>query len=219
MKISLVAALALAGVLAIFAGSAQTAPKPDLVPLSWQLDIKAEQPRPIEVYLPGQSKPTLFWYMRYTIANKTDEEQIFVPEFLLYTDTGQALRGGRGIPAVVFNRIKKLHNEPLLQTMTRMTGKVLKGRDNVKKGVAIWPDFDPKAGRIDIFVGGLSGETQRITLPKPVKVPDTDNPDKDKKITSVVISKTLRLRYALLGDVGERKRTRLDERPRIWVMR
>jgi hypothetical protein len=210
-----------AAAIAVWAAAAHTAPKPSEVPTSWELQIRYEKPTAISVKVPGKDRPQRFWFLRYMVINQTGEDRIFVPTFILYTDTGQILHAGRDVPKVVFNRIKGLYDDPLLKDMTAMTGKLLQGEDNAKRGVAIWPEFDPRAGGFDIFVGGLSGETVEIDLHRPIQVSEYDT--KGNKVTvtrtKAVLSKTLQLAYRIPGDAPGRPRAGIRRVKRTWVMR
>jgi len=198
-------------------------PRPSEIPTSWELQFQIDNPpTAIVLTVPGKDKPQLFWYMRYTVTNHTGKDQVFIPDFTLYTDTGQLIRAGKGVHSSVFEAIKKLHNDVLLRDVTAMTGKLLQGDDNAKSGVAIWPDFDPKAGAFDIFVGGLSGEAAEIILPKPIQVSDIDvKTGKRHTVTKskLVVTKTLRLRYAIPGGAPSRRFTPVKPIGRDWVMR
>ena len=196
-------------------------PKPIAVPLTWQLDIEYEPLRSILIKLPGMAKPKLFWYLRYTVTNNSDRDHFYVPEFVMYTNSGQLLRAGRKTPSAVFYAIKRLHNDPLLRTQTSVTRKILLGEDNAKTGVAIWPDFDAKAGTVDIFIGGLSGETTSIPLPRPVTVTETNWKGEKKSVTktSILLAKTLHLRYEITGEASARPRTKPRLLKKGWVMR
>ena len=200
---------------------AGTYPKPDVVPLDWEFKIELDSLRSIPVRLAGKKGDQLFWYLRYTVTNLSKADHIFVPEFVLYTDTGQVIRAGQRTPTSVFAAIKKLHNDPLLKTQTSMTRKVLIGQDNAKASVAIWPDFDPNAGSIDIFIGGLSGETRAIHLPKPVQAVEMDWRGSKKTVskTRLLLAKTLRLRYAVPGEKSGRRHVRPPLVKKEWVMR
>ncbi len=208
----------------VLTGPAITAPpKPSEFPVSWQLDIDYQAPRPIMVTVPGQNKPQLFWYMTYTATNNTNEEQMFVPSFVLYTDTGEILPAGRNVPVAAVQAVRKLHRNPLLQEVSAVTGTILRGEDNAKDGVAIWPDFDPTAGKVDIFIGGLSGEVGIVKLPEgtTIKVTEPDGfghettVDKDQ----IIVSKTLRLRYAIPGEAKARLNTPASFVEKEWLMR
>ena len=220
MKRHAAAAILAAGIVAL-AAPAHTAPQPSEVPLSWVLEIDYETPRLIQVLLPGEFKPKTFWYMRYTVINRTGGDRVFVPEFVLYTDTGQVRRAGRKAPTMVFDAVQKLYNDPLLRDVTAMTGVLLQGEDNAKEGVAIWQDIDPVAGTFDVFIGGLSGETVRIKLPVAVKVEKMDAEgnlhmvEKDE----MVLSRTLQLRFAIPGEASGRSTAPIKLIKENWVMR
>lgn len=228
MRASAAILLAVAAAMAV-AGDAPAAPKPLEAASTWQLDIDFHDPHPIQVQVPGEDKPRTFWYLLYTVTNHTvDEqtqkaaEQIFVPDFVLYTDTGQVLRTGQKTPAAaVFDTIKKSYNNPLLKDSVAMTGKLLHGDDNAKEGVAIWPAFDPQAGAVDIFIGGLSGETAEVALPKPITVTEKDALGKLKTVVkdTIILSKTLHLHYQIPGEAAARLRAPVILTKKDWVMR
>ena len=201
--------------------TAWTAPRPSDIPLSWQLEFDYQDPQAIQLSLPGSSGPATFWFIRFRITNRTGQDQIFVPDFVLYTDTGQVLHAGRKVPSAVFDAIKQIYNDPLMKEMTAMTGKFLQGEDNAKEGVAIWTDFDPAAGAFDIFVGGLNGESAEVQLPVPVTVTEMDYTGQTKTVTKekLVLTKTLQLSYAIPGEAAARGRTKAKPTAKQWVMR
>lgn len=206
---------------AVLVSEAKTAPKPSPVPVQWELDFTWQQPKAIKVQLPGEAYPKLYWYMVYTVSNHTGTDQVFVPEFVLYTDTGEVLRAGKGVPSAVFDAVKKTVNDPLLRDTIGVAGRLLQGDDNAKTGVAIWPDFDPKAGTIDIFVGGLSGETAEVVLPDPIEVEQRDAKGNVKMVTKekAILTKTLQLRYRVPGEASARLTTNASLVSKDWVMR
>ena len=196
-------------------------PKPSVVPLSWELEFEYQPIQSITLRLPGEKRPRTFWYMLFTICNRSGADRLYVPGFDLYTDTGQVLGAGKDVPTVVFQAIKKRHNNPLLMSLTAITGRILQGEDNAKDGVAIWRDFDPKARRFDIFIGGLSGETVKIKLPVPVVVVKKDENGRPVKVTlnELNVTKTLQLSYSLPGEAASRTKTRPRLVAKRWVMR
>lgn len=205
-----------AAMVAVVAGVALTAPKPAEIPTSWQLDLTFQPPHQIQVVLPGDSRPSTFWYFRYTVTNGTDAEQRFVPDFVLSTDTGQVLRAGQGVSPFVFEAVKEKASEPLLKDQTNIAGPLLRGADNAKEGVAIFTDIDPEAGAFDLFVGGLSGETSTIKPPLPVI---STSYGKSTTKTSVTLSKTLGLNYKLPGEASARATIVPQLVDKTWVMR
>ena len=227
MKRILVSTALLVGLVAVLP-HAMTAPEPFEVPTTWELAFDFRAPQPITVTLPGRKKPSTFWYMLYSVTNMTRNpetgrgaDQDFIPEFVMYTDTGQAATSNRRLPAGVFAAIRKRHNNPLLKGHTEIIGKLLYGKDNAKDGVAIWPDFDAKAGSIDVFVGGLSGETAELKLPRPVTVTETDidGVEKTKIKHKVILHKSLRLSFSVKGKTGNRTYTNIKLTSRKWVLR
>jgi hypothetical protein len=211
---------------ALACGIARTAPKPSDLPTTWQLDFKYKEPRPIRVEVPGQKAPVTFWYLEYTVTNQTTDDQGFVPEFVLYTDTGQILRAGKDVPGTVFRTIKQELGEPLLKDLADISGPLLRGANNAKQGVMIFTDIDPKAGSFDIFVGGLSGETARVTPPNPVPtatyVSAKEFKDSNKAVVMqdvIVLRKTLQLHYSLPGEAAARFQTPAKLVQQTWIMR
>jgi hypothetical protein len=200
---------------------AGTYPKPLTVPLQWQLEIELGDFRPIAVRLPDKKEDQIFWYLRYTVTNRSGDDRVFVPEVILYTDTGEIVRAGKQTPMAVFNKIKALYNDPLMKIPTAMTGKLLQGEDNAKSSVAIWPDFDPNAGKVSIFLGGLSGETTSVNLPSPIIVVEPDWRGQERPVTKdkLLLVKTLELQYAIPGEKAARRHLAPKLTKQHWVMR
>ncbi len=215
------AIMALGLAFTLLTASAEPAPEPGIVPTSWELEFEYRTPQPITIQMPGWKEKRTFWYMPYTVTNRSGADRIFVPGFSLYTDTGQVVRSGEKIPAAVFQAIKKLHNNPLLMDMAFVTGTLLQGVDNARDGVAIWSDFDHEARGFDVFVEGLNGERVTVKLPMPIVETVTDENGKEKKVTKteVVLSKMLYLRYSLPGEAAARSADTPKFLKKQWVMR
>jgi hypothetical protein len=196
-------------------------PKPLTVSPQWQFEIELGDFRPIAVRLPDKKEDQIFWYLRYTVTNRSGDDRVFVPEVILYTDTGEIVRAGKQTPMAVFNKIKALYNDPLMKIPTAMTGKLLQGEDNAKSSVAIWPDFDPNAGKVSIFVGGLSGETVSVNLPAPITVSEPDWRGQEHVVTKdkLLLVKTLELQYAIPGEKAARRYLTPKLIKQLWVMR
>jgi len=228
MKRILVATGLVTGLLVAALPPAMTAPKPFEAPVSWELKFEYEAPQPIKVLLPKQKKPKTYWYMLYSVTNLTRDpatgrgaDQGFIPEFTMYTDTGKSIIANRQPRSAIVSAIRKRHNLPLLKSHIQIMGKLLYGRDNAKKGVAIWPDFDPAAGSFDIFVGGLSGETAEITLPRPITVIETDANGVAKAVikNKVILHKAMQLNYTVKGETEVRIYSKAKFNFKKWVLR
>lgn len=204
-----------------FASPTTAAPKADEGQETWSLDIDYTAPQPILMKVPGQKAPQLFWYFTYTVANDTGEDQMFTPEIVLYTSTGQIIQAGAGINPFVYQQIKKIHNDPLLLDGLSVTGNLLQGADNAKSGIVVFQNFDPKAAQFDIFFGGLSGDNAVVKLPAPIEVTteSLDGKKKTVKKNSVILAKTLQLQYR----IGTEARSRADAKVKLkstgWIMR
>ena len=222
MKLTVSAVLVAFVAMSLFVFPVDGAPKPNSVSLTWEMEIQVGKLTPIAVRTPGSDESKIYWFAHYKLTNRTGKERTFVPDFELYTNTGQVVRAGVGVPLTVFKAIKKNLNAPLLRDQTAMTGKVLQGRDNTKQGVAIFTDIDVHAGKVDLFISGLSGETVTVNLPMPIKVPRLDDDGKatSVEITKIVLSKTKRIRHIVSGNLANR--TGLSARQykkSDWIMR
>lgn len=197
--------------------SAFAAPRPDFLPREgvWQLDIEFHgAPRLISVRLPGDEEPTLFWYLLYTVTNRTGQEINFYPQFELMTDTFKIVPAGRGVRRPVFHAIRDIYENaiPLLEQEAQVTGPILLGIDNARDSVAIFEDFDPNATQAKIFISGLSNETVKVELPTPI------NSD-EKMIKDVLLRKALMLEYQVPGDRYTLENRVMLYRGRKWIMR
>ncbi|NLX03618.1 MAG: hypothetical protein GXY33_00585 [Phycisphaerae bacterium] len=211
---------ALIGVLALVTSSAVWGyPQPALVSSAWQLDFRYENIRRIKVFVPGEGVQS-FWYMIYTVENNTGRDVVFHPEFALVTDGLEVLRSRVSVPPEVFGAIKQRHAQtyPWLEHPRELVGRMLQGEDNARDSVAIWPDFDVKTTRFDVFVEGLSGEAVEVRNP----LFEAGKSDPSKVQPTFVLRKTLMVPYILPTDPA--KREQVDPGPgsqptQEWVMR
>jgi len=191
------------------------APRPSLAPEPgiWQLDIQLHgQPQQINVVLPGDTEPTRFWYLLYTITNNTGEDVNYYPRADLFTDTLLNYTSGAKTRRQVFEAIRQRHGAkmPLLESESQVTGPILQGEDNARDTVAIFEDFDPQASKVQIFISGLSNETVQVKNPVKANAPQPD---------MVLLRKTLALDYQVPGDEYNPDKRVLLYRGRDWIMR
>jgi len=196
-------------VLAVTACVCLAAPEPAVVqrPDNWTVEMTFEHPQKIMVRLPGENSPKLFWYLIVTLTNRTKQDVGFYPNCELMTASFQIIPAGKNTNPIIFQRIKKRHQSryPLLESLEQAGSRILQGRDNAKDIAIIWPDFDPQAKHIDIFLSGLSNETVVV-----------DHPLTAKKI---YLRKTLELSYDLRGDLALRPYLKLAYKDKHWIMR
>lgn len=191
------------------------APEPAVVPGPdiWMINTMFMHPRQI-VLKTTAGKPIRFWYMILTLTNKTGRDIDFYPKCDLMTDTFQVIPAYKDVPEVVFEMIKRRHqdNYRFLESLESTSNKLLQGEDNAKDVAVIWHDFDAKAGSIKVFIAGLSNETVAIDHPV-AKDEQTGKPVK------VYLRKTLELNYDLASDPALRSGADLTYKDKRWVMR
>jgi len=191
--------------------------EPSVVPVSWQLRFRFEDPRRVSVFLPGRTEPVVYWYMLYRVENPGPVEVDFLPRFELVTDTLKRVPSQIRVSPEAFRAIQRRSGNPLLVPPERAVGRLLCGRENARHSVAIWPDFDPQARGFRIYVGGLSGESRRV--PNPAFDPSKVESETNKRY--YVVFKTLEIPYKLPAGPA----TRMEVRPvresdeQRWIMR
>ncbi len=203
--------------LLLSAGVVTAAPKPSLVSKTWELAFDFHDPARITVTLPGESKPTVFWYVIYTVTNQTGREVLFYPQWDLVTDTLTVVHGGDNVSLTVFDAIRQRHLKQysFLIEPLKASGNLLQGADNARTSVAIFREFDPQASHFTIYVAGLSGEVTRVRNP----AYDAAQPESEKNLQFFTLRKTLAIQYDLPGDLESRRSAAPIRTGREWVMR
>jgi hypothetical protein len=179
-------------------------PKPSTFPVAWELDFQHEKPQRIVVQTESDTVAKAFWYVKYTVTNKTDTEQTFLPMFELLTEDGRVIRSDKNISPKVFEQIKKTEHGKFLIAPLQVGGELRLGEDEAKESVAIWEEPTPEMGSFSIFVTGLSGENARI---------------KDPNGKNVILRKTRQLNYLIRGDEFYPGEDEVNANPEAWVMR
>ncbi len=208
----------LAALTTMAAGPADSpSPKPSLIPKSWELGISFHDPQRITVQLPGDDAPKTFWYILYTATNESGQDVDFYPTFDLVTDTLQVVKAGEDIHPVVVDAIKARHAKqyPFFVNPMKVSGRLLQGEDNARTSAAVFRNFDAKANKFTIYVGGLSGEVKRMTNPGY----DPQKPESEFNQPSFVLRKSLGVEYDLPGDEQSRQGARPVRLRRFWTMR
>lgn len=208
--------LIIALVFGVFTFSVVSAPKPVSVQRAgqWTLDVQYSQPLQIAVRIPGLEQPQRFWYVVLSLTNNTANAEIpLIPSCQLVTDTFKTVPAGKDVRKEVFEAIKLKHQGqyPFLESMDFVDMKLRRGADNARDVVIIWPDFDPNAKQISLFVAGLSNETAAIEHPV--------SKDADGNPVKVYLQKTLQLNYANTTDPELRAQAGLTFQNQNWVMR
>jgi hypothetical protein len=197
-------------------------PKPSMARVSWELDFQPGAPTRIVVKAPGSDAPKAYWYLPFSVSNRTNDEQLFLPVIELVDDQGKVHRSDQNIPAAVFEAIKQREGKRFLEPLQKATGRILQGAEQAKDSVAIWPEPIERMGTFSIFVTGLSGEAvwykDGKEIPaREIKWYGQDAPKSDT--AGQILRKTLELDYHVPGDEFYQGRDRVIKKDQRWVMR
>jgi len=188
------------------------APEPAVVqgPSLWTAEVRFEPLRQLAFRRNGTGDTVRFWYTILTIENNCGVDIDFHPLCDLMTDTFQIIPAGKRVPPQVFDTIKARHatRYPLLEPIASARSRILQGEENAIDVAIVWPDFDIRAKRVQLFISGLSNETARINLP-------TAAPGSGQ----VYLRKTLELDFQFKGDSVWRSDEDIVLAGRRWVMR
>jgi hypothetical protein len=207
-----------------------TGPEPSTTPISWQLEFSFLDPERIEVQLPGQAEPEVYWYMVYTVTNRSPRTQDFFPLFQIVTDDLEVADTDIGISPLVFNVIRERHaiTHKYMVHPTKAIGPLRSGSDNALESVAIWRDIDLSRNSFRIYAAGLSGEVKFV--PNPAFDPnrpetETVTGNDGRKREEIVnpqyftLRKTLEIRYTLPGSSVARPSATPQRKSIRWILR
>jgi len=192
-------------------------PKPKPGSGAWQLDCSFLDPQRITIKLPGDAGEMTYWYMLYTVTNRTGMDVQFFPSFSLVTDRLEVVTAGDDVHPLVYDTIAARHKKqyPFFAPPSKITGPLLQGEDNHRTSAAVFKEFDKEADAFTVFGGGLSGEIVRVINP----AFDESTPESDDNVRWFVLRKTLAIIYDLPGDAESRDQAVPIRRNREWVMR
>jgi hypothetical protein len=190
---------ALAVLLAI--SSALAYPRPAPVAPRWELEF---EPGALRLYV-DPHEGEAYWYFTYMVTNRTGRDQVWAPTFALFTDAGEILASGRGVPSRVAADIRTLLGNEFLEHQNEIIGEIFHGRDHAKEGLVIWPAQHLEVNEVSLFIAGMSGETASVV-----------NPVTGER---VLLRKTLQRDYLIPGDAIARGSKPVELRSQRWVMR
>lgn len=204
---TLVASVALASATPAWSLVPLPAPEPSPIPKRWQLEIEASPLRVVVLDVPG-SGPKAFLYLTYTVTNNSGIDLLFAPSFDLSTDEGQVLRSGRDVPVAAAKQLMQLLANPLLEDQIGVVGTLLRGEENAKESLAIWPVPTTLLSELTVYCAGFSGETATVEVPNAAG-----------QLEKKVLRKTLELRYRIPGELNVSSVDPIVAFDRRWVMR
>jgi hypothetical protein len=181
--------------------SAHAYPRPSAVPQRWALEFAPGELRLHVDDLDGRA----YWFFSFTVTNRTGQDQLFAPEFTLYTDGGEILPSGRDVPTRVEQEILELLGNEFMETQNQVIGELRQGPGNARDGLVVWPANDLEVNEISLFIAGISGDTAAV-IP-----PGGDRP--------VILRKTLQRDYLVPGNALGRRRLAADLVAERWIFR
>lgn len=184
------------------------APEPAPIPKRWQLDIRTSPVRVALVDTPGGA-PRAYFYMTYLVTNNTPNDVLFAPSWELATDEAHLLRSGRDVPFAVTSAIMERLDNPLLLDQISIVGNLLRGEENAKEGLVVWPIPTHHFNELVIYAAGYSGETTTIEVPNP------ETGEMERKL----LRKTLMLRYRIPGEIDSAFGRPIEPHTTQWIMR
>lgn len=155
----------------------------------------------------GETRP--YFYLTYSVTNRTGEDRPFTPTWVLTTDTGQTYRSGRGVPTEVTKQILADLDNPFLEDQISILGRLQQGRVNAKEGLIVWPAPDLSIDELRVYAGGFSGESTRIT---------TVDPETGEE-KEFVLRKTRMVRYPVPGNLVRSVGKEIRPAEFRWIMR
>ena len=232
-----VAAAAAMAMVCLLLTTAGAAPRPELVPRTWELGFSYEEPRPISV-TDDSGTIRWYWYMTYTVVNEGDSDRLYLPRIVAATNEGDIVRANSRIPITVFYTVKQHTRIKLLENPVMVCGRIRPGEDGAKQSVAIWPAFKHDVNRFTVFFTGLSGEARKVLDPRtgnpivdpaslrpvidlrtgrPQIDPHTGNPTIRPR--PLLLRKTLALEFDVPGSRTHPQLQKPKLREKRWVMR
>ena len=186
----------------------RAAPEPDPVPRRWQLDLEVGPLRIATVDAPGVG-PRSYYYLTYKVTNSSSEDLLLAPIFEMAGEDVPVMRAGRGVPADVTRQLLERLGNPFLQDQISILGMILRGEENAKEGLVVWPADNLRARDLSIYAMGFSGET------RPIEVADA----KSGQMRKVLLRKTMMVRYDVPGDLDGHDSSALPVNESRWILR
>ncbi len=176
-------------------------PTPSAFPIRWELEF---QPGDLRLYV-DDLEETHYWYFTYTVINRTGRDQIWAPNFVLFTDAGSIRRSGEDVPARITEEIFDMLGNELIETQYEILGEILQGREHAKEGLVIWPADERSITEMSLFIAGISGETARVTNPLTGE--------------NLLLRKTLQRDYLIPGNPSARGSEPVEMAEQRWIFR
>ncbi len=180
------------------------APEPSPIPKRWQLEIA---PSALMTAVVGDKS---YFFMTYRVTNNSSQDLLFAPSFELSTDDGTLIRSGRDVPLEATREIISRLADPMLEDQISIVGTLLRGPENAKVGVVIWPIPQQHLSEVSVFCAGFSGETATVEVPSATK------PGQNEK---KLLRKSHWLRFRMPGQIKPGTGESFTPDEARWIMR
>lgn len=173
----------------------------------WTFKFDARVPRRI-VVPDAQGTPRAYWYVLYTVTNTDSVAHDFMPQALMFTDSGQVAHDG--LHPKVVEAVKAEYRLAQCANSVAMMGELKAGADEARDGIFVFPEVDPAMDSFKVFVTGLSGQYTVKTIP-PV--------EEGGEARDVVLRKTLQMTFAFPGDKIDMQLDKVYMKSQKWIWR
>ena len=106
-----------------------------------------------------------YWLLVYEVTNETKSDRHWIPSFDLVTDRGEIIADGDGVPRKIQLALLELFDDPLMVSQSDASGPLLQGEENAIRGLLIWKTGNEEVKEIQVFAGGVSGDTADVIHP------------------------------------------------------
>ncbi len=204
--IAATAGVGMLGILGAAPRPAMAAPEPSPIPKRWQLEISTSLLRTAVVNIGGTERA--YFYLTYKVTNNSSQDLLFAPAFELATDEGDLLRSGRDVPMDVTREIMGRLDNELIEDQIGIVGTLLRGPENARQGLVIWPVPQDHLTEVAVYCAGFSGETTPVAIPT-----------EDGKQVNKLLRKSWMMRYRMPGDLKPGDGTTFEPSESHWIMR
>lgn len=106
-----------------------------------------------------------YWILIYEVTNETKSDRQWIPSFELVTDRGEIISDSDNVPRGVQLAVLAIFDDPLMLSQSDASGPILQGEENAIKSIVIWKAGREDVREVQIFAGGVSGDTADVVHP------------------------------------------------------
>lgn len=212
----------------MFADGRVTPPPTEKIPSgdAWELRF---EPGPLRVHL-DPADGAKYWYLTYSIGNRTGRERSWAPQFWLHGEAGDLQLSGREVPSRVVREILakiQAPGQPEILDQNQMIGPLATGREHDRESVVVWPVIETEGVLLDQVqqigespVPGLVGGEQATALSVYV-TGITSRRELLRGVTPepVELRQTRRLRYLVPGNLAAFRDRAVEQVSEDWIYR